>query len=85
MRKVEFEFHAYTGDDDGNIVENAKVTFLDLEDKSSARSKAGALAKKINGPVDFAYSGQEPWNDRYLGTASPSPYHTAKYRIERLS
>jgi hypothetical protein len=53
--------------------------------ESTIKAMAGRLAKKIEGPVDIAYVGQEPWDERYITTAAPSEHHSIGYRFERLS
>lgn len=80
----QFEFHAYKGDEYGVVSENAEVVTKSARSDSAARAMAGALAKKVNGPVDLAHVGNEPWNDRYVTTASPSEFHASGYRFERL-
>lgn len=82
---LQFEFHAYKGDEDGVIAERAEITQHAKISDSSARSYAGRLAKRIKGPVDLARAGGAPWEERYLTTASPSEHHTAGYRFERLT
>ena len=81
----QFEFHAYKGDEHGAVEERAEITTLPLKGDAAARSKAGTIAKQVNGPVDLAYAGAAPWADRYITTASPSEHHTSGYRFERLT
>jgi hypothetical protein len=52
--------------------------------ESAIKAKAGRLSKRIRGPVDIAHYGNEPWNERYITTASPSEHHATGYRFERL-
>jgi glucose-6-phosphate dehydrogenase assembly protein OpcA len=80
-----FEFHAYRGGEHGEIAERADIMTHTYEEKAQAVAYAGRLAKRINGPVDVALEGSEPWADRYITTANPSPYHAAGYRTERLT
>jgi hypothetical protein len=79
-RETEYEFVSY-GEDAGGPQAIERHT---LASESSARSKAGSIAKKINGPVDIAVAGAENWDQRYVTTASPSEFHTSGYRFERL-
>lgn len=80
-----FEFHAFKGNSDGDHAATADVTVARLRSDSVARTKAGRLAKRIGGPVDLAFAGAAPWNDRYITTASPSEYHSTGYRFEKLT
>lgn len=82
--RQQFEFHAYAGDENGQIASSPDVTFLRLAGDAAAKSAAGRMAKKINGPVDLAIAGSAPWNDRYLTTASPSEFHASGIRFERV-
>lgn len=57
---------------------------------NAALARAGTRAKAINGPVDVARlwpteTGDKDWNDRYIGTASPSEFHVKGFRVERLT
>lgn len=81
---LQFEFHAYAGDESGAVAERPTITTERMASHSAARAKAGRIAKKIGGPVDLALAGAAPWEDRYITTASPSEYHAAGYRLERL-
>lgn len=81
----QFEFHAYRGDGEGSHVSEPEVMFARLSGDSVARNKAGRLAKRINGPVDLAIAGAANWSERYITTASPSEFHSAGYRFERLT
>lgn len=74
-----FEFVCY----DENADEIGTET-LRLRGDSSAKAKAGRLAKRNNGPVDLAYAGDADWADRYITTAAPSEFHASGYRFERL-
>lgn len=86
MRKILFEFHVYPADEDGRMDTAKELTEkTEHEDRQAAKGRAGRLAKKYNGPVDLAYAGDEPWAERYITTASPSQYHKAGYRFERIS
>ncbi len=80
-----YELHAFAGDEDGVIADNPEVETVSLRDVNAARSRAGRLAKRIRGPVDLAYSGKQPWNERYITTAIPSEFHAMGYRFERLT
>ncbi len=85
VRTHSFEFHVYPADENGAMNISAEFTeWADCRDVASAKSKAGSLAKKHNGPVDLAYAGNEPWNERYLTTARPSEYHKKGFSFERL-
>jgi hypothetical protein len=75
-----FEFKSY-----GENAAGAEfVEYHYCKSESSARSKAGAIAKRINGPVDLAYASGGAWDVRYMTTASPSEFHVSGYRFERL-
>lgn len=76
---MRFEFHQFDENSDP-----IACTVEDFKSDSSARSRAGTLAKQNGGPVDLARVGESEWADRYITTASPSPHHTAGYRCERL-
>jgi hypothetical protein len=80
----QFELHAYKGDEFGVLAERAEVTY-ERGSESAVRAKAGRMAKRFNGPVDLALAGNAEWNERYMTTASPSEFHSAGYRFERLS
>lgn len=82
---IQFEMHAYKGDDTGAIVADPDVTYHRARSDSAARSMAGRLSKKVNGPVDLAYAGFGSWDMRYITTASPSDFHSSGYRFERLA
>lgn len=83
---MNFEFHAYPCDADSRfLTDNPEISISRHMSEAAARSKAGRLAKRINGPVDLAIAGISGWADRYLTTASPSEYHANGYRFERLS
>jgi hypothetical protein len=81
----QFEFHAYKGNEFGEIAETAELTVSRLSGDSAAKAKAGRLAKRVNGPVDLALAGAAEWQERYITTASPSEYHASGYRFERLT
>jgi hypothetical protein len=84
-RTQAFELQAYPADEDNAILNaNPEIEFENCRDIAAAKGKAGRLAKRINGPVDLAYAGNEPWNERYITTASPSEYHKSGFRFERL-
>lgn len=78
---LQYEFHAYGKD---AILNVPVITFERLNGDASARSKAGRIAKNTGGPVDLARAGSGEWEERYLTTASPSEFHAAGYRFERL-
>lgn len=81
----QFEFHIYKGrSEEGVHASEPEVVFESLSGDSAARSKAGRLAKKFDGPVDLAYAGAADWSDRYITTASPSTFYSSGYRFERL-
>ena len=75
-----YELRSYGEDALGEM----KIDYLTCRSDSSARSAAGRMAKKIGGPVDLADVGSQPWDQRYMTTASPSEYHSSGYRCERL-
>lgn len=54
---------------------------------AAARSRAGTFAKTHYGPVDLAFDGESDrdWAERYITTISPSEYHAAGWRAERLT
>lgn len=52
---------------------------------SAARSRAGALAKKNDCPVDLARAGDAPWDERYMTTATPNEFYQSGYSFERLA
>ncbi|MGX7874395.1 hypothetical protein ACVDG5_018035 [Mesorhizobium sp. ORM6] len=81
----QFEFQAYACDVDGSVAERAEITTHRMAGDAAARAKAGRLAKRCKGPVDLAYAGAAPWNERYITTASPSEFHASGYRFERLT
>lgn len=82
---LQFEFHAYAGDEFGSTASKAEVTIVPLHSDSAARSRAGRMAKRVNGPVDLARAGAAEWNDRYITTAKPCDIRQAGYRFERVS
>nr|WP_094354974.1 hypothetical protein [Pseudomonas oleovorans] len=82
---LQFEFHAYAGDEFGAVAERAAITTGRMATHNAARARAGRMAKRIKGPVDLALAGAAPWNERYITTASPSDYHAAGYRFERIT
>ena len=80
-----FEFRVFPADEDGKMnISDEFTEFFDLRDITAAKGKAGRLAKKNNCPVDLAYSGNEPWEERYITTARPSEYHRSGFAFERL-
>lgn len=80
MRTSRYQFHCYS--DDGSFL---GVHVEDYVSESAARNAAGRQAKQDNGPCDLAHNGDEPWEERYITTASPSEYHATGYRFERLT
>lgn len=70
MRK--FEFHAYAGDEHGATAERADVTTKEFAETAQARA------------FDPPEQPTRDWSSRYITTASPSEYHAAGYRFERL-
>lgn len=84
-RTQRFEFRIFPADEFGAMkTESERTVWEDLPDINAARNRAGRLAKQNNGPVDLAYDGPEPWNDRYITTASPCEYSAKGFRHERL-
>lgn len=53
--------------------------------EAGAKAAAGRKSRRIDGPVDLAFAGAAEWEGRYITTASPSEYHAAGYRFERLT
>lgn len=80
MREREYEFRTFGEDAAGP----ERVEHHTYGSESSARAKAGRLAIQTKGPVDLAVSGSADWDERYITTASPSEFHEAGYRCERL-
>ena len=81
----QFEFHAYAGDEFGVVAADADVSHHKFRSEAAARSMAGRMAKKVNGPVDLAHAGDADWDERYVTTASPSEFHASGYRFDRLT
>ena len=54
---LQFEFHAYGGDESGVIAAQPTITTERMASHSAARAKAGRIAKQIGGPVDLALAG----------------------------
>ena len=79
IRSHEFEFHIYDDRAEGHWVE-----VRPFEDKVAAKRAGGSYCKKTGGPVDIAYAGSEPWEERYITTAFPSEYHSKRYQFEYL-
>lgn len=77
----QYEFVNYGKDAGGS----ESREFYTLRSDSSARAKAGRLAKTIDGPVDLAIAGSADWNERYITTASPSEFHSSGYQFARLT
>lgn len=77
----QFEFVHY-----GAFAESDTPTreYRQYRSDSAARSYAGRLAKRINGPVDVAFAGAADWDKRYLTTASPSDVHTSGYQFVKI-
>ena len=85
IRMTQFELRAYPADDNSAFAsDQPAVSVIDVRDLAAARGKAGRLAKRINGPVDLAYAGDESWATRYITTASPFDFTVCGYRFERL-
>lgn len=77
-----FEFRIFPAGDAPQLTE-----WHASKSEGGAKAKAGRLAMRHDGPVDVARygsGGNADWGDRYLTTASPSPFHAAGYRFERL-
>lgn len=84
-RTICFEFRIFPADEFGAMkTSDERTECEDLRDIAAAKGRAGRFAKNFNGPVDLAYAGNEPWDERYITTASPSEYHKSGYRFERL-
>lgn len=83
-----YEFHRYHATPEGDVSpEPVEVLSLPCFGEAAAKSAARKLARTHQGPVDVARAGPSPWNDRYVGTASPKyPYSDCKItEWERLS
>jgi hypothetical protein len=83
-----YEFHRYHATPDGDLsMEPVEVVRMPCFDQASARSVARKMARKHQGPVDVAVAGASPWNDRYIGTATPKyPYTACKVTVfEKLN
>jgi len=76
----QYEFKSFGADGMGPEA----VEFARYASDSAARSAAGRMSVRIDGPVDLARAGSADWNDRYMTTASPSEFHASGYRFERL-
>lgn len=86
IRTQRFEFRIFPADQFGGMnTADERTKVEDLPNCNAARNRAGSLAKKNNGPVDLAYAGDEPWEDRYITTASPCEYSVRGFRHERLT
>ena len=83
---LQFEFHAFPGDRTGAIASKPEITRPKFASDSAAKSAAGRLAKRIQGPVDIARYGARGrgWNERYLTTANPCPFSKSGFRFERI-
>jgi hypothetical protein len=81
--KLQFEFVHYGPDASGEP--SGVREYRRYQSAEYAKTYAGRLCKRIDGPVDVAYAGAAEWNDRYLTTASPSSFHANGYRFERLT
>lgn len=80
MALLQFELRPF--DEDGREM---GTVFIQKATDNAARSHAGRVAKINGGPVDLARAGNAEWSDRYITTASPSEFHAAGYRFERLT
>lgn len=80
MTRFDFDLIHYGEDGAGAEVRETRK----FVSEAAAKAAAGTLAKRVKGPVDIAHSGPGAWADRYMTTASPSEYHTAGYRFERI-
>lgn len=80
-----FEFKAYPADENGKTPAEPETSVAYYKFDSSARSAAGMMAKRINGPVDLAFAGRGEWADRYITTANPSDYTAKGFSFERLT
>lgn len=78
--RIQGELHAYPN---GTAV-HPQIETQYYRDVAALKGHAGRWAKRVNGPVDVAYAGAEPWAERYITTASPSEFHASGYRFERL-
>lgn len=80
----QFEFVHY-GKDASENPEGVR-TYRAFRSDAGAKSHAGRLARKIDGPVDIARAGGAAWNDRYMTTANPADpeFWANGYSFERL-
>lgn len=86
MTRWDYEFVVYPHDEHGQELPGAPLREITKHaSESAARSRAGRLAKRYNGPVDLAHAGEGNWGERYITTAEPSPYHASGYRFERIT
>ena len=83
--QMQFEFHVYSGGDDGTPSSLPEIHVHSFSSDRAARSAAGRYAKRANCPVDLARAGGAEWSERYLSTAIPSEQHASGYRLERLT
>jgi hypothetical protein len=84
-RSIQFELRAYPADESGRFTtDRPQVEVQHYRNEAAARGHAGRWSKRVNGPVDLAHAGDEPWSERYLTTASPSEFHASGYRFERI-
>lgn len=76
-RRYKFIFH-----DERGLLREDVFSFAET---TSAKSKAGRIARARGTPVDLAFAGDEDWNERYISTAMPCEYSTTGFRFERIS
>lgn len=83
----EYEFHVYSVSELGLVSADAvRVEKMSCFNEAAAKTVARKLARREQAPIDVAITGATPWNDRYVGTASPK-YPDAECKItvfERL-
>jgi|GEM_PF-2686603 len=86
-RPQNYEFHRYSATPEGDLSRDPVEVFaMPCFGVAAAKSIARKLARKHQGPVDVAVLGTAPWNERYVGTATPVyPYSDCKMTVfERL-
>lgn len=82
-----YEFNRYSATEDGDVsAEPVEIVTKPCLTEGAARAEARSMARKHQGPVDLALAGDEPWSERYVGTAVPAwPYTECKTTVfERL-
>lgn len=83
---ADYEFHVYGADADGNVpAQPIRIEKMTCTGERAAKNVAKRYCLEVRGPVDVARFGPSPWNDRYIGTASPKYGGQSKATVfERL-